>query len=124
MPLPKSEVVVSTAGAAGDGIAATGETFAKVCSRSGLHVFAYNSYQSVIRGGFVWLQVRAGRTKVQSHGAGTDFLIALNSRELERHANDVVKGGGILYNKDKIKPKPGLIRDDITQYPLPVLDIT
>ena len=124
MPLPKSEVVVRTAGAAGDGIAATGETFAKVCSRSGLHVFAYNSYQSVIRGGFVWLQVRAGRTKVQSHGAGTDFLIALNSRELERHANDVVKGGGILYNKDKIKPKPGLIRDDITQYPLPVLDIT
>lgn len=124
MPLPKSEVVVRTAGAAGDGIAATGESFAKVCSRSGLHVFAYNSYQSVIRGGFVWLQVRAGRTKVQSHGAGTDFLIALNSRELERHANDVVKGGGILYNKDKIKPKPGLIRDDITQYPLPVLDIT
>ena len=124
MPLPKSEVVVRTAGAAGDGIAATGETFAKVCSRSGLHVFAYNSYQSVIRGGFVWLQVRAGRTKVQSHGAGTDFLIALNSRELERHANDVVKGGGILYNKDKVKPKPGLIRDDITQYALPVLDIT
>jgi len=124
LPLPKSEVVVRTAGAAGDGIAATGESFAKVCSRSGLHVFAYNSYQSVIRGGFVWLQVRAGRTKVQSHGAGTDFLIALNSRELERHANDVVKGGGILYNKDKVKPKPGLIRDDITQYALPVLDIT
>jgi len=124
LTLPKKEVTVRTAGAAGDGIAATGETFAKVCSRSGLHIFAYNSYQSVIRGGFVWLQVRAGRAKVTSHGAGSDFLIALNSRELERHASDVVTGGGILYNKDKIKPKPGLIRDDVIQYALPVLEMT
>ena len=48
-----SDLTVWIGGAAGDGIASAGESFAKACSRSGYHVFAYNSYQSVIRGGHV-----------------------------------------------------------------------
>ena len=44
------EVTVGIGGAAGDGSGATGDNLAKVCSRLGLHVFAYNSYQSLVRG--------------------------------------------------------------------------
>ena len=53
----KKNVIVRIAGAAGDGIASTGELFGKTCSRMGLHVMAYNAYQSAIRGGHVWLQL-------------------------------------------------------------------
>ena len=44
-----TELSLWIGGAAGDGIASAGESFAKACARSGYHVFAYNSYQSVIR---------------------------------------------------------------------------
>ena len=73
--MTKTDVVLRVAGAAGDGIASTGELFAKICSRSGLHLLAYNSYQSVIRGGFIWLQIRVSHEKVLSHGNKVDFLI-------------------------------------------------
>ena len=86
--LSKKEVTLRVGGAAGDGIASTGESFAKMCARSGLNVFAYNSYQSVIRGGFIWLQVHAGKKEMYSHGNDLDFLIALNQKELEKGDND------------------------------------
>ena len=83
--MAREEVILRVGGAAGDGIASTGESFAKICSRSGLHLLAYNSYQSVIRGGFIYLQLRAGRNKILSHGNKVDFLIALNPVEFQRN---------------------------------------
>ena len=118
--MSKSDVVLRVAGAAGDGIASTGEAFAKICSRSGLHLLAYNSYQSVIRGGFIWLQIRASHEKVLSHGNKVDFLIALNQREFTRNCVDIAPGGAILYNSDKIKPNKDNINGNIILCPLPV----
>jgi len=122
--MPKTEVVVRIAGAAGDGIASTGESFARVASRSGLHVFAYNSYQSVIRGGFVWLQVRAGDKKIYSQGDEPDFLIALNQDEANRHGPAMPSGSGIFYNGDKIKIDNSMIKKGVELYPLPIKDLT
>ncbi|HEY4673946.1 MAG TPA: 2-oxoacid:acceptor oxidoreductase subunit alpha [Nitrososphaerales archaeon] len=122
--MPKTEVVVRIAGAAGDGIASTGESFARVASRSGLHVFAYNSYQSVIRGGFVWLQVRAGDKKIYSQGDEPDFLIALNQNEANRHGQAMPSGSGILYNSDKIKIDNSVVKEGVRLYPLPIKDLT
>jgi len=62
------EVTIGIGGAAGDGLDKTGDAFAKTASRSGLYLYAYNSYQSVIRGGHIWLRVRLGEEKVYSHG--------------------------------------------------------
>lgn len=121
--MSKEEVVLRVVGAAGDGIASTGESFAKICSRSGLHLLAYNSYQSVIRGGFIYLQLRTGRQKIFSHGNKVDFLIALNPLEFQRNLVDVVPGGAVLYNGDKIKPDPSIIPKDVILCPLPVKEI-
>ncbi|MBI2127184.1 MAG: 2-oxoacid:acceptor oxidoreductase subunit alpha [Thaumarchaeota archaeon] len=120
----KSEVVVRIAGAAGDGIASTGESFARIASRSGLHIFAYNSYQSVIRGGSVWLQVRAGDRKVYSQGDIVDFLIALNQDEVNRHAPLMSDVAGILYNSDRMKIPDGEVKPGVKLYPLPVKEMT
>lgn len=120
----KSEIVVRIAGAAGDGIASTGESLARVCSRSGLHVFAYNSYQSVIRGGFVWLQVRAGKRKIYSPGDNPDFLIALNQDEAIRHGPIMPEGSGIFFNSDRIKIDSSALKPNVRLYPLPVKELT
>ena len=59
-----NEVTVGIGGAAGDGIDKSSETLAKSGARSGLYAYGFNSYQSVIRGGHIWLRLRMGQEKV------------------------------------------------------------
>src|SRR5580698_3646412 len=117
-----NEVTVGIGGAAGDGIDKSGDTLAKACSRSGLHAYAFNSYQSVIRGGHIWLKLRVGEEKVQSQGDHLNALIALNQDSIERHAPEVESGGAILFNADKLKINIP-IRDNVITAPLPVAQL-
>ncbi len=100
-------------GAAGDGIASAGESLTRVCSRSGLHILAYNSYQSVIRGGHSWFQVRASDSgPVESLGEKLDLLIALNEETVAHWLPLVRPGGGVLYDRGALQPElPGEVRD-------------
>ncbi len=118
------EVTIGIAGAAGDGLDKSGDTLAKSCGRLGLHVYAYNSYQSIIRGGHIWLKVRIGESKVYSHGDKLDALIALNQDSLERHASEVSQGGVIVFNADKLKLDPSLVRQGVQTLPLPMAQVT
>jgi 2-oxoglutarate/2-oxoacid ferredoxin oxidoreductase subunit alpha len=118
------EFTVGIGGAAGDGLDKSGDTLAKGVSRVGLYVSAYNSYQSVIRGGHIWLRVRMGEEKVYSHGDHLNLLIALNQDSVERHAREVEPGGAILYNSDRFTCDPTLPRDGVVSLPLPVNEIT
>lgn len=88
------EVTIRVGGAAGDGVQSAGLIIAKTFSRSGLHVNTYNYYQSIIRGGQSWYQIRASDSKVRSQGDGLDVLIALNKDALSRHTNPQINEGG------------------------------
>ena len=59
---------IGIGGAAGQGVATPGDIFAKIFSRRGLHLNAYNAYQSIIRGGHTFLTIRTGPEKVTQHG--------------------------------------------------------
>src|SRR3990172_6871411 len=113
------EVCVRFGGAAGDGIASMGETFAKVCARIGLHIMAYNSYQSAIRGGHVWLQVRVGEQKVLSQGEEADILVPLNSQTMEIHRPQVAEGGVVIYNSEKLKLREEVLKPGAKGLPIP-----
>lgn len=115
-----NELTVRIGGAAGDGISATGEMFARTCSRSGLQVFGLNNYQSAIRGGHVWFQVRAGLEKITSQGDATDVLIAFNTESAEIHAPFVRKGGVIIFDKEKVKMPENLVPQGVRQLAVPL----
>ena len=117
----RTELTLWIGGAAGDGIASAGESFAKACSRSGYHVFAYNSYQSVIRGGHVCMHIRIGRQKVLSQGDACDYLVALNQDTLQRYGKRVTSGGAVLYSTDKFTPSPDLVGKGVQLIGLPVM---
>jgi 2-oxoglutarate ferredoxin oxidoreductase subunit alpha len=117
-------VIVGIAGAAGDGLDKTGDTLARTASRLGLYVYAYNSYQSIIRGGHTWLRIRLAQQKIHSHGDHLHALIVLNQDSMERHAPEVEPGGVIFYNADKIQCDRSLLREDVVCYPLPVRELT
>lgn len=117
------EVTLGIGGAAGDGLDKTGDTFAKTASRLGMYLYAYNSYQSIIRGGHIWLRVRMGEEKVYSHGDHLNLLIALNQDTLERHAREVEPGGAVLFNSDKLTLDSSLFESQVLPVPMPVREL-
>jgi 2-oxoglutarate ferredoxin oxidoreductase subunit alpha len=94
-----SEVVFRVGGAAGDGVASTAETFARLCVRGGLYVHTYSSYQSVIRGGHTWTQVRAAPEPVLCQGEDPNLLLCLNQQTVDIHVPLVRDGGAIVYDE-------------------------
>ncbi|HZY60647.1 MAG TPA: 2-oxoacid:acceptor oxidoreductase family protein, partial [Candidatus Binataceae bacterium] len=71
-----TEMIVGVGGAAGDGVASAGNTLALSLARQGLGVYAYNSYQSVVRGGHSWLRLRISARKPLNQGDQVNVVIA------------------------------------------------
>src|SRR5579862_7323859 len=117
-----NDVTIGIGGAAGDGIDKSSETLAKTAARSGLYAYGFNSYQSVIRGGHIWLRLRLAENKVSSQGDHLNALIALNQDSIERHAPEVEPGGAILFNADKLRVNIP-IRDHVLTVPLPIAEL-
>jgi 2-oxoglutarate ferredoxin oxidoreductase subunit alpha len=87
-------------GAAGQGIATPGNILARLFVRRGLHLNAYNAYQSIIRGGHILLTVRVSTESVATHGDKLDLLLCLNQDTMTRHARHLGKGGAVIFNSD------------------------
>ncbi len=119
-----TEITIGIAGAAGDGLDRTGDTLARTAARLGLHLYTYNSYQSLIRGGHTWLRLRISEEKVDNHGDHLNVLMALNQDSLERHAREVEPGGAILFNSARFTCDPSLVPDGVAVVPLPVPEFT
>ena len=98
------ELTLGVGGAAGDGVASAGNTLALAVARQGLGVYAYNSYQSVIRGGHSWLRLRVSADKPLNHGDQVDCAVALNQDTLDRHLRELPAGGLAVFNAARVKP--------------------
>ena len=109
---------IGIGGAAGQGVATPGDILALLFSRRGLHLNAYNAYQSIIRGGHTFLTIRAGVDEVTNLGDGIDLLIPLNQDTMNRHLRLLTDGGACVYNSDTIKP--GVAAQGVQLCPLPV----
>ncbi|MGH9617220.1 MAG: 2-oxoacid:acceptor oxidoreductase subunit alpha [Acidobacteriaceae bacterium] len=109
---------VGIGGAAGQGVATPGDIFAKIFSRRGLHLNAYNAYQSIIRGGHTFLTIRTGPEKISNTGDRLDLLIPLNQDTMDRHLRLLEAGGACLYNADSIQP--GAAAAGVQLCPMPV----
>ncbi len=109
-------------GAAGQGVATPGDIFAKIFARRGLHVNAYNAYQSIIRGGHTFLTIRAGIEEVTCFGDRIDLLIPLNQDSIDRHLGLMKSGSAVVYNGDTIKP--GARSEGVQLCPLPVNELS
>ena len=109
-------------GAAGQGIATPGNILARIFVRRGLHLYAYNAYQSIIRGGHILLTIRVKNEPVESHGDRLHLLLCLNQDTMDRHARHVDKGGHVIYNGDDVKPSE--VADGVHLCGLPIKELT
>ena len=102
----KRTFAIGIGGAAGQGVATPGDIFAKIFSRRGLNLNAYNAYQSIIRGGHTFLTIRTGPDKVTNMGDRIDLFIPLNQDSMDRHLKLLSAGAACLYNADTVQPGP------------------
>src|SRR5215470_17540551 len=114
----KQTFTVAIGGAAGQGVATPGDIFAKIFSRRGLHLNAYNAYQSIIRGGHTFLTIRTGLERVTNMGDRLDLLIPLNQDAMDRHLGLLREGAACIYNAETIKP--GEAAHGVALCPIPV----
>jgi 2-oxoglutarate ferredoxin oxidoreductase subunit alpha len=98
------DLALAIGGAAGQGIATPGNILARILVRRGLHVNVYDAYQSIIRGGHIFLTLRTSDGPVPSHGDKLDLLICLNQDTMDRHLRLMGPGSAVLFNSDRIKP--------------------
>ena len=116
------DLALSIGGAAGQGIATPGNIVARILVRRGLHFNAYNAYQSIIRGGHIFLTMRTSDRPISNHGDGIDILVCLNQNTMDRHLGVMAAGSRVIFNSDTITP--GDAADGVHLFPIPVRDLT
>lgn len=98
------DFAIGIGGEAGQGIATPGDILARIFARRGLHLNAYNAYQSIIRGGHTFLTIRASDAPVTSMGDKLDVLIPLNQDTMNRHLKLLRAGACVIFDGEKLKP--------------------
>lgn len=97
------DYTIKIGGEAGQGIQTIGDTLAKVFSRSGYHVFTHQDYESRVRGGHNFFQIRFSDKPVSASKKTIDILIALDRESVARHTSEISPEGFIVYDSSMIK---------------------
>src|SRR5256886_6529247 len=119
--MPHIDFAVGIGGAAGQGVATPGNILAKLFARRGLHINAYNAYQSIIRGGHTLLTIPTSEHPVRCMGDDLAMLIPLNQDTMDRHLGLMRAGASALYDRDRVKP--GATAEGVQLCPLPLSEL-
>jgi len=96
---------IKIGGEAGQGIQTIGDALARVFARTGFHVFSFQDYESRVRGGHNFYQIRLSDTPITTFRDKVDIIVALDRDSVTLHEHELTDGGRILYDSSSIKAK-------------------
>jgi 2-oxoglutarate ferredoxin oxidoreductase subunit alpha len=99
------DYTIKIGGEAGQGIQTIGDTLSKVFSRSGYYVFSHQDYESRVRGGHNFYQIRLSDKPVSSSRTKVDILVALDKASIEYHEKEMSDDGIIVYDSTTLGEK-------------------
>ncbi len=99
------DYTIKIGGEAGQGIQTIGDTLAKLFSRTGFHIFSHQDYESRIRGGHNFYQIRLSDKPVTASRGKIDILIAMDKESITYHENELNDNGQIIYDSSLLKQK-------------------
>ena len=102
---PALDYSIKIGGEAGQGIQTIGDTLAKVFSRSGYHVFTHQDYESRIRGGHSFFQIRFSDRPVMASRDGIDIIVALDKESILLHEKELTENGLVIYDSSALGSK-------------------
>jgi 2-oxoglutarate ferredoxin oxidoreductase subunit alpha len=98
---------IKIGGEAGQGIQTIGDTLARVFSRTGYHVFSYQDYESRIRGGHNFYQIRLSDQPVSAPRDQVDIIVALDRESIMLHEAELKADGRIIGDLATLKVNAG-----------------
>ncbi|MGD8489158.1 MAG: 2-oxoacid:acceptor oxidoreductase subunit alpha [Anaerolineae bacterium] len=111
------------AGAAGQGVESSGAGFAQALTGGGLHVFGLQDYMSRIRGGLNFYQIRVHEEPLYCHEDAVHILLPLNAEGLEAYQDEVVEGGGVIYDEGLKIERSSVAEGGRKAMPVPLIEI-
>ena len=96
---------IKIGGEAGQGIQTIGDTLGHVFARSGHHVFTNQDYESRIRGGHNFYQIRLSDRPVIAPKGAVDIIVALDKDSIRLHERELTSRGRIIYDSETLKEK-------------------
>jgi len=91
-----NECNILIGGAAGQGMDTISSNIEKILHKIGYYVLSTKNYESRVRGGHNYIQIRFSSTPIYSHSNKFDFIIALNDEIVKSHENKLKPHGVIL----------------------------
>jgi 2-oxoglutarate ferredoxin oxidoreductase subunit alpha len=92
------EYSIKIGGEAGQGIQTVGDTLIKVFSKTGYHVFSHQDYESRVRGGHNFYQIRISDRPISVSRKKIDILVAFDKESIFLHEPELTDGGIIVYD--------------------------
>jgi len=96
---------IKIGGEAGQGIQTIGETLARVFSRSGYHVFSHQDYESRVRGGHNFYQIRVSDKPVMASRDPINIIVAFDKESILLHEGELAADGLIIYDSAALKQR-------------------
>ena len=96
------EYSIKIGGEAGQGIQTIGDTLARVFSRSGYYIFAHQDYESRIRGGHNFYQIRLSDKPAAASRDRIDILVALDRESILFHERELTDSGIAIYDSSTL----------------------
>ncbi len=96
------DYTIKIGGEAGQGIQTIGDTLGLVFSRAGYHVFTHQDYESRVRGGHNFFQIRFADRPVMASKERVDILVAFDSESINLHAGEIAENGYVIYDSTAI----------------------
>lgn len=90
------DLTVKIGGEAGQGIQTVGTLLASACQRAGLYVMAVNDFESRIRGGHNFFQIRLSDHPVRAPNDQINLLVGMDGQTLPMHRPEVLANGKII----------------------------
>lgn len=108
------DVTVKVGGEAGQGIQTVGDLLARVCHGCGLYVLAVNDFESRIRGGHSFLQLRISDRPVAAPDHRVHLLVALSPGTLDMHLSELAEDGLAIFDSQEQAPGGNVVSIAVT----------
>jgi 2-oxoglutarate ferredoxin oxidoreductase subunit alpha len=99
------DYTIKIGGEAGQGIQTIGDTLGHVFARAGYSVFTNQDYDSRIRGGHNYYQIRLADHPVLAPRDKVDIIVALDKESIRLHEGELTTRGQLIYDAESLKER-------------------
>jgi 2-oxoglutarate ferredoxin oxidoreductase subunit alpha len=97
------QITVLAGGKTGYGVSDAGIMLCRLFGRLGYHIYMYNDFPSLIRGGHQFVLVRACREHISAHSDKVDLVVAFNQDAIDLHRDRFGANTVVLYDSAEVK---------------------